>query len=162
MPRPCRRGSSLLLMALFAVIFGCQVKTLLTVMAQAAEFAFGEHCHIHFVRTGRHLEGQIVTVAALLAFLVYMVFVAEQNGACALRLVLHVAAADLGQSDPRKKSSRCEGQEYRESLCLHTAPLFFMTSRAILGGLRIKAPQTVMAELAKVPFVQFLLPYPET
>ncbi len=37
-----------------------------------------------------------------------------------------------------------------------------MTPCAIPRCLSIEAPQTVMTEPAKVPFVQFLLPYPET
>jgi hypothetical protein len=80
-------------MTSYAIFFVTYVKGLLAVMAFAAKVSLGDLCHVHFVRSLRHLKNLVMTTRALEAFIAYVLFVAENDRAGIFRREREIAAA---------------------------------------------------------------------
>ncbi len=85
----------ILVVAPAAVLLVFHVKGLFPVVTFAAEVAFVDAGHVHFVRTLGHLEDLVVTTGALEAFFVNMFVVAEDDDGCVLGREGNVTPADL-------------------------------------------------------------------
>jgi hypothetical protein len=90
------------------------IKGPLAIMAFAAEIALGQFFHVHLVRSLRHLEELIVTIAAAKSFFIYVFFVAEKNGTRTLGRERYIAAPNLLCKDTHWDQEACYNDSNKE------------------------------------------------
>jgi len=96
-------------------------------MAFAAEITLVHFFHVHLVRSLRHLENLIVAVAAPESFLIYMLFMAEENRPGILGSKSQIPTPDLLRDGAHRgqKASHDECNEKKYFHVHHLVSLFW-------------------------------------
>jgi hypothetical protein len=89
------------------ILLVSHVESPLAIMTFSAEITLGKLCHVHFVRSLRHLEELIMTVAASEGLLIYVLFMAEEHRRGILGRECYITAADLLCDGTHRKQEAC-------------------------------------------------------
>jgi hypothetical protein len=140
--------------AALATVRRFQIKTSLSVVAEAAELALRKRGHVHLISgfAAFHLKGLVMAVGTLLPLQVYMVFMCEYHFACSLGRIFDVSPSNLrlgGQWSKNKKSNHERGPY---DFYHHARPplLFIVTPGAVLRQRYVKALHPVMTMFAEI------------
>jgi hypothetical protein len=100
-----------LLVASFAIRFVLHVKGALAVVANSAKLALVEFVHVHFIGLLGHLEGMIMTSAALRPPDVNVILVAEEDRLHSFGFEQPVASTGRSNRDARAKEHNSKNQK---------------------------------------------------